>query len=351
MPVNMLKQRKIIDILLKSGTISSSVIHALYEKSGDTVSLVTIKRLLSAMVKEHWLVVTGSGPTTSYAVSVLGRIFAIIDSKAYCAEEPDKRFGKSGYDFNLFASLPTEFFFERELAVLNNATGEYRKRIIGASDALRKKELERLVIELSWKSSKIEGNTYTLLDTEKLILENEEAPGHGREEAQMILNHKKAFEFILAERRFFKSLTRANMEQLHSILVEGLGVDKGLRQKPVGVLGSKYRPLDNQHQLIEAVDALSLVITKAASPYAKALLALVGIGYIQPFDDGNKRTARLMANALLLAHDCAPLSYRSVDEREYREGMLVFYEVNSLAAMKKIFIEQYVFAAHNYSVN
>ena len=85
------------------------------------------------------------------------------------------------------------------------------------------------------------------------------------------------------------------------------------------------------------------------TPYAKALVSLLGISYIQPFEDGNKRTSRLMANALLMAYGCAPLSYRSVDENAYREATLVFYELNSIVSFKKIFIEQYDFAAHNYS--
>jgi Fic family protein len=76
----------------------------------------------------------------------------------------------------------------------------------------------------------------------------------------------------------------------------------------------------------------------------------VGISYIQPFEDGNKRTARLMANAILLAHDCAPLSYRSVEENDYREAQMVFYELNSIMPFKKIFIDQYIFSAQNYAV-
>ena len=124
----------------------------------------------------------------------------------------------------------------------------------------------------------------------------------------------------------------------------------GFRRKPVGVTGSLYRPLDTLHQITEAVDVLAESVLRADTPYAKALIALVGISYIQPFEDGNKRTSRLMANALLLAHGCAPLSYRSVDEVVYREAMLVFYELHSLVLLMKIFIEQYDFAAHNYAV-
>lgn len=125
---------------------------------------------------------------------------------------------------------------------------------------------------------------------------------------------------------------------------------KGLRRSPVGVTGSRYQPLDNIHQITDAIQALTKAVARMKKPYAKALLALAGISYIQSFDDGNKRTSRLMASALLLAHGCAPLSYRSVNEDAYREAMLVFYELNSLAPFKKIFIEQYDFAARNYAV-
>lgn len=86
------------------------------------------------------------------------------------------------------------------------------------------------------------------------------------------------------------------------------------------------------------------------TPYSKALVALLGISYVQPFEDGNKRTARLMANALLLAHRLIPLSYRSVDEKQYRDATIVFYELNSIIPFKKIFINQYDFAARNYAV-
>jgi Fic family protein len=218
------------------------------------------------------------------------------------------------------------------------------------SAAIQKKELERLVIELSWKSSKIEGNTYTLLDTEKLILENKEAPGHAHSEAQMILNHKDAFNFVREHTTFFKTLSRTHIEELHAILVKDLKVGKGLRKQMVGVIGSVYQPLDNLHQVREGLNALVEAVARVQTPYAKALVALCGLSYLQPFEDGNKRTARLLANAILLAYACAPLSYRSVDENEYREATLVFYEINSIVPFKKIFIDQYVFATRTYTV-
>jgi len=189
-----------------------------------------------------------------------------------------------------------------------------------------------------------------LLDTEKLISKGIEAPGHDKLEAKMILNHKEAFKFIRENEAIFKELDLSKIEEVHKILIKDLNVNFGLRQKAVGVTGSIYRLLDNIHQIKEAIDNLCKVINKMDSPYAKSMIVLLGLSYIQPFEDGNKRNSRLMANAILLAHDHSPLSYRSVDENEYREAVLVFYELNSIIPFKKIFIEQYVFATNNYSV-
>jgi len=344
------KQQKIITIFLENGTLSSSELHTELTKIGEDISLITVKRALSSMVKQGLLIISGSGRRTNYDLAVAGRIFADIPAKKYCAIEPDKRYGMKSFNFSLLPKLPPDIFTSEELEILDNATLIYKKRTRDLPASIQKKELERLIIELSWKSSKIEGNTYTLLDTEKLILENKEAIGHDKKEALMILNHKDAFNFVHDYRSQFKTLTRKNLEELHAIIIKGLDVDRGLRSKPVGVLGSIYQPLDNIHQVIEAVDMLSRAISQAETPYTKAFFALLGISYIQPFADGNKRTSRLMANALLLSHKCAPLSYRSVDEEEYREAMLVFYELNSIVPIKKIFVDQYKFAAENYAV-
>src|SRR3989338_4848669 len=344
------KQQIIISIFIKQETLQSSEVHAEIAKLGYSISLVTVKRALSKVAEVKLLTAAGSGRSVSYSLTAAGRILAENDAHEYCSVEPDKRYGFRRYNFDLLSAWPKDFFAVDELQALDVATAEYKIRTKQLPTAIQKKELERLIIELSWKSSKIEGNTYTLLDTEKLILENKRAAGHDQKEARMILNHKDAFNFILASAPKFKTITRKNLEELHAILVKDLTVGLGLRAKPVGVVGSIYRPLDNIYQITEAVDALGEAVSRSRTPYAKALVALLGIGYIQPFADGNKRTSRLMANAILLAHGLAPLSYRSIDETEYREAMLVFYELNSAMPFKKIFIGQYDFAARNYAV-
>lgn len=344
------KEQKIIAVFLKSKQLSSSAVYGELIKVEEEISLVTVKRILSQMVAKRFLEIFGSGRATLYEISSLGRIFAAVNAKEYCLVEPDNRYGMNSFNFRILPEWPEEIFTNQDLKILDSSTAEYKKRTTDLPISIQKKELERLVIELSWKSSKMEGNTYTLLDTEKLILENKEAPGHDQKEATMILNHKKAFDFIHENKGLFETFNRTNLEKLHAVLVKGLSVGLGFRKKPVGVIGSKYRPLDNIYQINEAIEQLAKAVLRAKTAYSKALVALLGISYIQPFEDGNKRTSRLMANALLLAHGCAPLSYRSIDESEYREAILVFYELNSAVPFKNIFINQYDFASKNYAV-
>lgn len=344
------KDQKILGILLKSNHLQSSDIHRELNTKDESVSLVTVKRTLSKMARNGLITKQGKGRSTGYFISDHGRLLAKIDIEKYVSIDPDRRWGQKSYNFTIFQNFPKNIFSEEEQYSLVSATSTYKEMTQGMSTALAHKELERLVIELSWKSSRIEGNTYTLLDTEKLILKNIEALGHDKKESQMILNHKEAFEYIYEHQSIFQKLTVSNIFDIHDMLVKNLEVKTGLREKPVGVTGSLYRPLDNKYQINEALCDLVNKINESDNPYAKSLFALVGIGYIQAFDDGNKRTARLIANALLLANDCAPMSYRSVGEDEYRNAMLVFYELNSLVACKKIFIEQYIFGANNYAV-
>ncbi len=344
-------QQKIISILIRNDSVQSSGVYDALVLEGHETSLVSVKRNLTEMVRNGTITIHGGGRSTFYKVTTLGRIFFEIDSNKYIAIEPDRRYGLTEYNFDLFPDFPNEIFATNELSQLESATKDYHQRTRDISATIEDKELQRLVIELSWKSSKIEGNTYTLLDTEKLILEGKEAPGHTKNEARMILNHKDAFNFVRENKELYRNLTEANIEKLHSILIKELGVTTGYRKSLVGITGSKYKPLDNIYQINEAIRQLIQAVSGAKDPYTKALLALIGVSYIQPFEDGNKRTGRLLANAILLAHSCAPLSYRSVEEGDYRSAVLVFYELNSVVPIKKIFIDQYLFAAKNYAVN
>ena len=211
-----------------------------------------------------------------------------------------------------------------------------------------RKEMERLGVDLSWKSSQIEGNTYNLLETERLLLEKEEAKGKTKEEAIMLLNHKEALDFILDNPDYLQYLSIRKIEDIHSILIKELGVERHIRSRRVGITGTNYRPLDNEYQIREAMEDTCQLINNKQSIFDKAFLALVLLSYIQPFADGNKRTARITSNAILIANGYCPLSFRSVDSIDYKKAMLVFYEQNNIYPFKKIFIEQFEFAVNTY---
>lgn len=330
----------------KPGMSSSQIRKGL----GIDISLVTIKRDIAALVENGYFTLEGSGRSVTYSITRRGRVLLPVDAHAYAAREPDMRGGSERFDLALFPDFPPTLFNGDELAVLERATETYRERSKGMSPTLHQKELERFVIELSWKSSRIEGNTYTLLDTERLIRDGVTAEGHAKDEATMILNHKKAFGFVREQKDAFSGkIGRATIEEVHRLLVDGLGVASGVRRGIVGITGSIYRPLDNAYQIDEALGSLYDATDAAHDVYTKALLLLGGISYIQPFEDGNKRTGRLSANGVLIASACAPLSYRNVDEVAYREALIVLYEVRSFDPLKRLFIEQYEFAATHYA--
>jgi Fic family protein len=314
----------------------------------ETPSLATLRRDISELRELGFLKQSGELKSSRYELSTFGALNSPINAHEYCLIDVDKRSGNSNFNFSLFKEIEDDIFSQSDLDILDTATNTFLQKSKGASDLLVQKELERFVIELSWKSSKIEGNTYSLLDTERLIKNGLEASGHTKDEAVMILNHKKAFDYVKGHSNQFKQITLRQIEDIHRLLVEGLGVSHGLRKRQVGVTGSNYLPLAIPTQLKEAIEALCTAINGLKGPYAKAFIALIGISYIQPFEDGNKRTARLAANAILLAFNCAPLSYRNVDEVLYRESMLVFYEKNSVVSMRDIFIKQYLFACDQY---
>ncbi len=314
-------------------------------------SPATLRRDMRHLEQMGFVARNGENKGTQYQKTVRGALESPLDVTRYLSQDIDTRDGLKTYVHDLWEKLPPSLFSPKELALLDTATNTFVARSHEASAGVKQKEMERFVIELSWKSSRIEGNTYSLLDTERLLKEGVEAPGHHKDEAIMILNHKRAFQYILDARGSRAFATRQFIEDVHVQLVKGLGISHGIRRGAVGITGSLYRPPDVPAVLVEGLEKLIAAAERMVDPYSRALLALVGISYLQAFEDGNKRTARLMANALLIEKGRAPLSYRSVDETTFRESMLAFYEQLSLVPMKKIFIGQYQFACKQYLQN
>jgi len=339
------RQLKILEFIGKSGRVNNKKIKE-YLKN---ISRVTIIRDLKVLLNKDLIKQKGKGRNVYYQEKTESDFLKYIDIDKYFQQEIDKRkldFEK--FNFNIFRDIKDIFTFE-EIKELKSINKEHQDRIKNLSNSALKKEFERLTIEFSWKSSKIEGNTYSLIDTEILIKEQKEAVGHKKEEAIMILNHKKALDYISNKRSDFKRLTLAKIGSIHDLIIDSLGIERGLRKTPVRIIGTQYQPLDNQHQIMEAMGKTVKAINRLPDLFSKAVFAMAMISYIQPFIDGNKRTARLLGNALLMANNACPLSFRSVDEAEYKKSLIIFYEQNNLRAFKELFVEQFKFAVENYA--
>lgn len=310
----------------------------------------TMKRLLSAAVKEGNIEKAGRGPATKYKLTPQAHVTIPLDLATYFDKDIDEREVQESFNFDLIRDvLPkVEIFTKEELEVLNAAQMEFKKNTEGMTELEYRKEMERLGVDLSWKSSQIEGNTYSLLETERLLKDKQTASGKTKEEAIMLLNHKDALDFVLDIPDYLKKLSVHRIENLHSILTKELEVDRNIRHRRVGITGTNYRPLDNEFQIREALEDTCTLVNGKDNVFEKALLTLVLLSYIQAFVDGNKRTARITSNAVLIANGYCPISFRTVDSIDYKKAMLMFYEQNNIAAFKKIFIEQFLFAVKTY---
>lgn len=310
----------------------------------------TLKRIIAECVQKGDIVVSGKGKSTRYSLSAQAHLMMPLNIDTYFANEVDERLVQETFNFQLICEiLPNVTLFTmEEKERLNAAHKEFLANMNTLSDVEYRKEMERLGVDLSWKSSQIEGNTYSLLETERLLKEKETAQGKTKEEAVMLLNHKDALDFILDYPDYLKELTVRRIEDIHAILTKELAVGGGIRKRRVGITGTNYRPLDNEFQIREALEDTCRLINGKEYVFEKALLALVLLSYIQPFADGNKRTARISSNAILMAWGYCPLSFRTVDSIDYKKAMLMFYEQNNITAFKQIFIEQYEFAVKNY---
>jgi fido (protein-threonine AMPylation protein) len=212
--------------------------------------------------------------------------------------------------------------------------------------------LSRLLIDLSWNSSRLEGNTYSLLDTKRLIELGEEAVGRVHLEAQMILNHKDAIEFLVgaADDIGFNRYTLLN---LHALLANNLLADPSaagrLRYIAIGIERSAFHPLEVPQLIEESFDQILATAATISDPFEQAFFVMVQLPYLQPFDDVNKRVSRLAANIPLIKHNLSPLSFIDVPRQTYTEAVLGVYELNKIDLLKDVFIWAYERSAARYA--
>jgi hypothetical protein len=246
------RKQQIIDIVKEKKQCSSKEI---YDSIGNSFSYSTLKRILTDLITDNYLLTKGQGKGTKYLLSPAYELICPIDIEKYFEKEIDERIIIKNFNINIITEVLDKYnlFTEGELKKLATLQKEYQENISQLSENEYKKELERLAIDLSWKSSQIEGNTYTLLETERLLKEKETAYGKTKEEAVMLLNHKDALDFIIEHKDYLSPLTVSKIEDIHSILIKELAIEKNLRKRRVGISGTNYKPLDNEFQILEAL--------------------------------------------------------------------------------------------------
>ncbi len=341
------RQDAILAFIEANKPVSAGQILEHIQRSLEDVTKMTITRDLDKLIGLNLVERRGVGRAIAYRPSPQFSILKKIDVEKYFAVESDKREIKEKFNFDIFSQLKN-IFTDPEKHKLSELNEVYKEKVKDISPDALKKEIERLNIDFSWKSSKIEGNTYSLLETEQLIKNQKEAAGHPKEEAVMILNHKKALDYIASKKKDFQKISVAKIENIHSLIVDNLNVTKNLRKSLVGITGTNFKPLDNEFQIREALEKTCWLVNETEDVFEKAIILMLLIAYVQPFVDGNKRTSRLSGNAILQSFDSCPLSYRSVDEAEYKKAILLFYEQNNISYFKELFLKQFEFAVENY---
>jgi fido (protein-threonine AMPylation protein) len=250
------------------------------------------------------------------------------------------------YRPNLTAYLPGDL--RRHLHALGRSpvgerpAGTYARQI-----------LDRLLIDLSWASSRLEGNTYSRLDTQNLIAFGRAAEGRDSVETQMILNHKQAIEMLVEEAESI-GFDRFTFQNLHALLAENLLADSSaagrLRRIPVGIGGTVFQPLGIPQQIEEIFDAVLATAGAIDDPFEQAFFVMVHLPYLQPFEDCNKRVSRLGANIPLIRHNLAPLSFVDVPQDEYVSATLAVYELNRIELLRDVFAWAYERSCRRYTV-
>jgi Fic family protein len=336
----------------------------------------TLQRRLAQLVEQRRLEVQGTGRSVIYRLpAITARLDVTLadatlqaTGESYVPLSAEAEQAKSAVRRPLSARAPVGYrielleAYERNVAFYLPERLREQLRSLGRSPVrvdtqaavagtFARDILNRLLIDLSWASSRLEGNTYTRLDTERLIEKGEVATGKEAFETQMILNHKAAIEYLVLD------VDRARVSgetllALHALLSDGLLADPSasgrLRDRAVEIGGSVYRPL----ALPQRLEALfSVVVERAAAiedPFEQSFFLMVHLPYLQPFEDMNKRVSRLAANIPLLRHNLSPLSFIDVPAQAYVDGMLGVYELARVELLRDVFVWAYERSCQQY---
>lgn len=303
---------------------------------GRRIPRQTLSRRLKALVEAGELIRVGKGAGTRYLRADLEAYLRIP-----AAQRPPSVYSRERGSLHLPRLTPAQERILRRSAGSPGATAEDTARAVR----------ERLLVELSYASSSLEGNTYDLLQTEALIKYGQVAHGKTAYEAKMILNHRDAIRYLLDHVATLK-IDWLTLRDLHALLSDGLlddPADSGrIRRRAVVITHSSYRPLDNEYSLREAVDVLLAAVDDEPEPFNQSLMLMTGVAYLQAFADCNKRTGRVIANLPLLQASLPPLSFMTVDKEAYVRGLLAYYELGNGNPITQVYVDAYPTSADAY---
>jgi hypothetical protein len=333
----------------------------------------TLQRRLAALVTNQRLQRSGRGPATRYRVPathtetitdglktsvslVSATLVTVIspegDEVRKLVQQPIELRHPVGYQRQFLDKYrPNETFYltaevRRQLMELGQSIGEW------PAGTYARQVLNRLLIDLSWNSSRLEGNTYSLLDTERLIQLGEAAEQKDAAEAQMILNHKAAIE-LLVDQAAEIGCNRYTILNLHALLSDNLLGDPEaggrLRFGAVGVAGTVYHPLESPQLLEGCFDQILETAAAIQDPFEQSFFMMVQLPYLQPFIDVNKRVSRLAANIPFIQKNLCPLSFVDVPRQTYIEAILGVYELNRVELLRDLFVWAYERSTAKYS--
>lgn len=356
---------KVLETIRLQG--GSARVEEILSQMGKQVPRRTLQRWLKVLVEAGRVKMVGQGPLTAYQIPAALPNSASAKQAAEQNTIPLSIAGAEVFDYvrrPLAGRQPVTYdrsFLDRyEPNQTYYLSESVRKRLhkMGDTGELERpagtygrEVLNRLLIDLSWSSSRLEGNTYDRLDTVRLIEQGERAEGKDAQDARMILNHKAAIEMLLAniDTVGFNPFTILN---LHGLLSEDLLTDPDasgrLRQRSVDIGGSSYKPLGLPQAIEELFHETLTKTDRIIDPFEKSFFALAHLPYLQPFDDVNKRVSRLAANIPLLKGNFCPLTFLGVPQDIYISGLLGVYEMTRVELLADVFIWAYEHSTREY---
>lgn len=335
-------------ILLQIHNATMSIDELISKGSLGDVTSRTAQRDFKALEEIGLLTKSGKGRSTKYSADLKSLSSISISEQSLETISRQER-EEVHYNFEFLDALCNFTYDQQTEDKLASLTKNFSSRKDTFVHELKNKELERIIVEISWKSSSMEGNTYSLLETENLLKYGISPKSRNDFETQMILSHKKALDFVTENaNEFVDNIRPAAIIETHKMLTEGLGITPDIRLRGVAITASAYTPLDNRHQLDEELHRLCSALSKAKNQYHKALIAFIYIAYLQPFNDGNKRTARIVSNAILGANKLIPISFRSINLASYISSLILYYEYGIFGNINEIFLDQIYYTSENY---